>query len=286
MNKDHYINSDIMRNVVNNLKDHSDCIKTGYHDIDNLIGGGLKGGMLYVMASRPGMDRSSLAMNMMLKMMDEGKKIAYFSFESTMEQVMTKLLLMKAKVDTKTVINPTEEDLAAIESAADEIARSNLIIIDEERLDIDELIENILHIPEYQERDVIIIDNIQFFTAMIPDGGYELIGYEETYSYICRNLKAMAKMRNIPIIVLSQVDRAVDQRDVKRPTLPDLRPASDLEYYADVVMFLYRDDHYYKDTELKGIAEVIVAKNLWGRTGRCELVYITDYMAFVTIVRT
>lgn len=286
MNKDYYINSDIMRDIVNNLKEHSDCIKSGYPDIDNLIGGGLKGGMLYILASRPGIDRGTLAMNMMLKMMDEGKKIAYFSFESTMEQVMTTLLLMKAKVDTKAVIDPTEEDLAAIESAANEIAGADLIVIDEARLDIDELIENILPIPEYQERDVIIIDDIQFFTAVIPDTNYVLTSRDEISGYICRNLKSIAKWRNIPIIVLSQVDREVDQRDDKRPALTDLRPASDLEYYADVVMFLYRDDHYNKDTELRGIAEVIVAKNLWGRTGKCNLVHIPDYMAFVTILRS
>lgn len=285
MYKYHYINKNIMKDIVYNLKDHSDYIKTGYHDIDNILGGGFKGGLLYVLASRPGMDRSTLAMNMMLKMMDEGKKIAYFSFESTMEQVMTKLLLMKAKVDTKAAVNPTEEDLVAIESAADEIAGANLIIIDEERLDIDELIENILIIPEYQERDVIIIDNIQFFTALLPNDGYKLTSREETNGYICRNIKMIAKSRNIPVIVLSQVDRGVDQRDEKRPTLTDLRPASDLEYCADVVMFLYRDDYYNKETDLKGIAEVIVAKNLWGRTGKCELVYITDYMVFVNIVK-
>ncbi|MCR5603991.1 MAG: hypothetical protein K6G27_09875 [Lachnospiraceae bacterium] len=261
-------------------------MKTGFKDIDDLLGGGLKGGILYILASRPGIDRGTLAMNMMLKMMDEGKKIAYFSFESTMEQVMTTLLLMKAKVDTKAVIDPTEEDLAAIESAANEIAGADLIVIDEARLDIDELIENILPIPEYQERDVIIIDDIQFFTAVIPDTNYVLTSRDEISGYICRNLKSIAKWRNIPIIVLSQVDREVDQRDDKRPALTDLKPASDLEYYADVVMFLYRDDHYNKDTELRGIAEVIVAKNLWGRTGKCNLVHIPDYMAFVTILRS
>ena len=95
----------------------------------------------------------------------------------------------------------------------------------------------------------------------------------------------MAKARNIPVIVLSQVDREVDQRDDKRPVLTDLRPASDLEYYTDVILLLYRDDYYNKETDLKGIAEVIVAKNLWGRTGRCELVYIPDYMSFVNIVK-
>lgn len=286
MNSDHYINRSIMDDIVKNLKEHANCIKTGFKDIDDLLGGGLKGGMLYILASRPGIDRGTLAMNMMLKMMDEGKKIAYFSFESTMEQVMTTLLLMKAKVDTKAVIDPTEEDLAAIESAADEIAGADLIVIDEARLDIDELIENMLPIPEYQERDVIIIDDIQFFTAVIPDTNYVLTSRDEISGYICRNLKSIAKWRNIPIIVLSQVDREVDQRDDKRPALTDLRPASDLEYYADVVMFLYRDDHYNKDTELRGIAEVIVAKNLWGRTGKCNLVHIPDYMAFVTILRS
>ena len=275
-----------MDDIVKNLKERANCIKTGFKDIDDLLGGGLKGGMLYILASRPDIDRGMLAMNMMLKMMDEDKKIAYFSFESTMEQVMTTLLLMKAKVDTKAVIDLTEEDLAAIESAADEIAGADLIVIDETRLDIDELIENMLPIPEYQERDVIIIDDIQFFTAMIPDTGYELNNHEETLGYICRNLKMIAKSRNLPVIVLSQVDREVDQREDKRPALTDLRPASDLEYYADLVMFLYRDDHYNKNTELRGIAEVIVAKNLWGRTGRCELVHIPDYMAFVTILRS
>ena len=271
--------------VVTCLRNEAKGVESGFHDLDALLGGGFHDGMLYVLASRPGMGKSTLALNMILNMLSHSKKITYFSTESTMNQLLKKMILISSHIEPGTVREYSDEELDAIDHAAAEIAQKQLIINDDTWLEIDDLRE-IMRDSAGEGTDMIIIDYLQLMLAthLLLEDYFD--SRDDEMEYICRSLKALAKELDIPILVLSQLSKNIESRDDKQPLLSDFIEKTGMDAYADVVMFLYRDEFYNLDSERRGIADVNVVKNHLGRQGKCQLIYIPQLMKFVNLVRS
>lgn len=275
---------ELIKGISEEIKNNDSSISTGYHDLDSLLRGGFKDGMLYVLASRPGMGKSALAMNIAMHILGREKKIVYFNVESTMRQQLSKMICLDARIETGTTKDYTNEELDAIDEAAKHLAGMSFMINDDESLDIDQLY-GVMSDHPCSDADMSIIDYLQLMTSVCDRSGEPHGGHDNEMEYICRRLKLLAKKLDIPILVLSQLSKDIEYRDDKRPGVSDLIEPIGMDAYADVIMLLYRDDHYNEDSELKGIAEINIAKNHFGKTGVCRLVYIMQMMKYANITR-
>jgi replicative DNA helicase len=204
---------------------------------------------------------------------------AIFSLEMSKEQLVNRLFALESRVDAQVLRNGRLEDSdweRLIESA-EIIGNSNLIIDDTPSISITELRSKCRKYKMEMNLGVIIIDYLQLMSG---SGGRNSGSRQQEVSDISRSLKALARELNVPVIALSQLSRAVEQRDDKRPMLSDLRESGAIEQDADVVMFIYRDDYYNKESEKKNIAEIIVAKQRNGPVGTVELAWRPQYTQF------
>lgn len=241
-------------------------IQSGFREIDDII--------LYfppktfnVIGARPSMGKTSLALNMMLRMAEQGNKVGFFSLEMSKEEVGDRFLSILSEVpirDIRTGVITTEQS-----RKLKQVSYSNIYIDDTAYMDIDTLRYRIGHLKSKYDIDVVFIDYLQLLTLK----GSSKKKYEEV-SIISRRLKEIAKVFDLPIIALAQLNRAVEQRKDKRPILSDLRDSGSIEADADIIMFLYRDDVYnrndYIDRDLVPM-DVNIAKNRQGRVGDCKL---------------
>ena len=203
--------------------------------------------------------------------------VAIFSLEMSKEQLVNRLFALESKVNSQKIRSGDLEDSdweRLIESA-NIIGNSNLIIDDTPGISITELRSKCRKYKLEHNLGIIIIDYLQLMTA-----GRHSESRQQEISEISRSLKALARELNVPVVALSQLSRAVEQRPEHRPMLSDLRESGAIEQDADVVMFLYRDDYYNKESDKKGIAEVIIAKQRNGPIGTVELVWMPDYTKF------
>lgn len=219
----------------------------------------------------------NVAQNMAFK---EGKTVAIFSLEMSKEQLVNRLFSLESKVDSQALRtgNLTDEDWAKLIEGAAVVGKSNLIIDDTPGISIAELRSKCRKFKLEHNLGIIIIDYLQLMS-----GGKRSESRQQEISEISRSLKAVARELNVPVVALSQLSRAVEQRPDHRPMLSDLRESGAIEQDADVVMFLYRDDYYNKDTDKKNIAEVIIAKQRNGPIGTVELVWLPNYTKFANM---
>ena len=258
-------------------------VATGFLDLDYRTAG-MQPSDLILVAARPSMGKTAFVLNIAQYVaFKQAKTVAIFSLEMSKEQLVNRLFSMESKVDSQHLRTGNLSDVEwekLIESAG-AIGRSNLIIDDTPGISISELRSKCRKYKLEHNLEMIIIDYLQFMSG----SGRSTDSRQQEISDISRSLKALARELHVPVIALSQLSRAVEQRPDHRPMLSDLRESGAIEQDADVVMFIYRDDYYNKDTEKKGIAEIIIAKQRNGPIGTVELVWLPDFTKFANLQR-
>ena len=212
-----------------------------------------------------------------------GKAVAVFSLEMSKEQLVTRVLSNEALVENGRLIsgNLRESDWVKIAEAASTLSRTDIKIDDNPLLTVADMNAKCRRI---ENLGLVVIDYLQLMTSA-GGKGYSGENRQQAVSDISRMLKIMAKELQVPVLCLSQLSRANEKRDDKRPMLSDLRESGAIEQDADIVLFLYRDDYYNEDSEKHNIAECIVAKNRHGETGKVELRWMPEYTTFGTLER-
>ena len=256
-------------------------LSTGFSAVDGKINGLNKSDLL-LLAARPGMGKTSMALNVALAAAKEsGKTVAIFSLEMSREQLVTRLIAAEGLVENTrlTTGNLRESDWVKIAEAASTLSRTGIRIDDNPLLTVADMNAKCRRLDNL---GLVVIDYLQLMTSA---GGKSYSGEnrQQAVSDISRMMKIMAKELQVPVLCLSQLSRANEKREDKRPMLSDLRESGAIEQDADIVMFLYRDDYYNEDSEKRNIAECIVAKNRHGETGKVELRWMPDYTAFGTL---
>ena len=252
-------------------------IATGFTDLDYKTAG-LQPSDLVLIAARPSMGKTAFVLNIAQHICFKSDLCAaVFSLEMSKEQLVNRLLSLESRVDSQSIRtgSMSDADWDSIIEGAGTIANSKLIIDDTPGISIGELRSKCRKFSQEMGLSIIIIDYLQLMT-----GNGRSDSRQQEISDISRSLKALARELHVPVVALSQLSRAVEKRDDHRPMLSDLRESGAIEQDADVVMFLYRDDYYNKESDKKGIAEVIIAKQRNGPIGTVELVWLPDYTKF------
>ena len=260
-------------------ENHLPGLSTGLSAIDQKITG-LNKSDLILLAARPGMGKTSLALNLALNVARGGKTVAVFSLEMSREQLATRLLSSEALVENNRLRTGLlrETDWEKIAGAATVLNRLDIRIDDNPLLSVADMNAKCRRLEGLA---LVVVDYLQLMTS--AGGGRGGENRQQVVSDMSRMLKIMAKELNVPVICLSQLSRANEKRDDKRPMLSDLRESGAIEQDADIVLFLYRDDYYNEDSEKHNIAECIVAKNRHGETGKVELRWMPEYTQFSTL---
>lgn len=256
-------------------------LSTGLSAVDAKINGLNKSDLL-LLAARPGMGKTSMALNVALSAAKEsGKTVAIFSLEMSREQLVTRLIASEGLVENTRLVtgNLRESDWQRIAEAASSLSRMDLRIDDNPLLTVADMNAKCRRL---ENLGLVVIDYLQLMTSA-GGKGYSGENRQQAVSDISRMLKIMAKELQVPVLCLSQLSRANEKRDDKRPMLSDLRESGAIEQDADIVLFLYRDDYYNSDSEKRNVAECIVAKNRHGETGKVELRWMPEYTAFGTL---
>ncbi len=259
-------------------------IPTGFLDLDYKMAG-LQPSDLILIAARPSMGKTSFVLNIAQHVaFKEEKSVAIFSLEMSKEQLVNRLFALEAQVDSQSLRtgNLKDEDWEKLIESAGIIGKSKLIIDDTPGISISELRSKCRKFKLEQGLDLIIIDYLQLMTGHV---GRRSESRQQEISDISRALKGLARELNVPVLALSQLSRAVEQRPDHRPMLSDLRESGAIEQDADVVMFIYRDDYYNKDTELKNVAEIIIAKQRNGSIGTVNLTWLPNYTKFANYLK-
>ena len=253
-------------------------VPSGFHELDQRTTG-FQDGDLIIIAGRPGMGKTSFALNMMRNAaIDSKKKIGFFSLEMANEQLAMRLLCSEARVDSNLVRRGDlpKSQYKNLSLAVGPLSKSDIYLDDTPALSILELRAKARRLKNDVNLDMIIVDYLQLMQG--PKGAESR---QQEIATISRSMKALAKELEIPIVALSQLSRAVEQRSgSKKPQLSDLRESGAIEQDADVVIFLYRDEVYNKDADNEGMAEIIVAKQRNGPTGTVEAAFISRYTRF------
>ena len=256
-------------------------IATGFIDLDYKTAG-LQPSDLVLIAARPSMGKTAFVLNLAQHIAFKlNQTVAIFSLEMSKEQLVNRLFSLESRVDSQHLRtgNLSDMDWEKLIESAGVIGKSNLIIDDTPGISISELRSKCRKYKLEHNLQLIIIDYLQLMSG----SGRGSESRQQEISDISRSLKALARELNVPVIALSQLSRAVEQRPDHRPMLSDLRESGAIEQDADVVMFIYRDDYYNKDTDKKGIAEIIIAKQRNGPIGTIELVWLPDYTKFANM---
>lgn len=258
-------------------------IATGFLDLDYKTAG-MQPADLVLVAARPSMGKTAFVLNIAQHVAFKlNQTVAIFSLEMSKEQLVNRLFSLESRVDSQHLRtgNLTDMEWEKLIESAGVIGQSNLIIDDTPGISIAELRSKCRKYKMDHDLKMIIIDYLQLMSG----GGRGSESRQQEISDISRSLKALARELSVPVITLSQLSRAVEQRPDHRPMLSDLRESGAIEQDADVVMFIYRDDYYNKDTDKKGIAEIIIAKQRNGPIGTVELVWLPDYTKFANMER-
>ena len=253
-------------------------LSTGLTDLDRAISG-LNKSDLILLAARPGMGKTSMALNILLEAgKKSGKNVAFFSLEMSREQLALRLISSECFVDNKKLVTGklTEEDWEKVAVAADSLNRSRIFIDDDSSVSVADISAKCRRMDNL---GLVIIDYLQLMQSA---GGRTYSGEnrQQVVSDISRALKIMAKELDVPVLCLSQLSRANESRSDKRPMLSDLRESGAIEQDADIVMFLYREGYYDKDTPNPNLAECIIAKNRHGETRTVELQWLPEFTTF------
>ena len=258
-------------------------IPTGFIDLDYRTAG-LQPSDLVLIAARPSMGKTAFVLNIAQYVaFHENMCTAIFSLEMSKEQLVNRLFSLESRVDAQALRtgNLSDADWAKLVEGAGIIGDSELIIDDTPGISISEMRSKCRKYKLEHDLKLIIIDYLQLMSG----SGRSTDSRQQEISDISRSLKALARELNVPVLALSQLSRAVEQRPDHRPMLSDLRESGAIEQDADVVMFIYRDDYYNKDTELTGISEIIIAKQRNGPIGTVNLAWLPEYTKFANLER-
>ena len=251
---------------------------TGFGDLDRTLTG-FHGSELILLAARPGMGKTSFALNVLLHAGKfSGKSVVFFSLEMSREQLATRLISSEAFLDNKKLmtgkLSPDDWDKVTLASAA--LAHTKIFIDDNPSLSVADMNAKCRRLDDL---GLVVIDYLQLMTSA-GGKGYAGENRQQVVSDISRALKIMAKELDVPVLCLSQLSRANESRSDKRPMLSDLRESGAIEQDADIVMFLYREGYYDKETPNPNLAECIIAKNRHGETRTVELQWLPEFTTF------
>ena len=255
-------------------------IPTGFIDLDYKLSG-LQPSDLVLIAARPSMGKTAFVLNIAQHVaFRQNKSVAIFSLEMSKEQLVNRLFSLESHVDAQLLRtgNLSDTDWEKLIEGAGTIGNSRMIIDDTSGISISEMRSKCRKYKLEQGLDLVIIDYLQLMSGSGRQKKMRAVSRE--ISEISRSLKGLARELNVPVIALSQLSRAVEQRTDKRPMLSDLRESGAIEQDADVCMFIYRDDYYNPDTEDKNIAEIIIAKQRNGPVGTVRLAWMPQYTRF------
>lgn len=265
-----------------NRKQHITGVPTGFIDLDYRTAG-LHGSEFILIAARPAMGKSAFVLNIAANAaLKSNVPVAIFSLEMSKDQMVNRILCSEAMVDSNKVRTGKleEEDWARLAGAIGPLSEAGIYIDDTPGISIMEIRARARKLKLEKKIGLVIIDYLQ----LVQGSSKRASGSrEQEIAEISRSLKILAKELDIPVIALSQLSRAVEQRPDHRPMLSDLRESGSIEQDADIVMFLYRDDYYNEDSEKKDIAEVIIAKQRSGSTGTIDLGWLGSYTKFVNL---
>ena len=259
-------------------------IPTGFIDLDYKLSG-LQPSDLILIAARPSMGKTAFVLNIAQYVAFKKEKgVAIFSLEMSKEQLVNRLFALESQVDSQALRtgNLKDSDWEKLIEGAGIIGKSNMIIDDTPGISVSELRSKCRKYKLEHDIRLIIIDYLQLMSG---SAGGRSESRQQEISEISRSLKALARELNVPVVALSQLSRAVEARPDKRPMLSDLRESGAIEQDADVVMFIYRDEYYNKDSEKKRQAEIIVAKQRNGPVGTVDLAWLADYTKFANLSR-
>ena len=266
-----------------NKKQHITGVPTGFAELDYKTAG-LHGSELILIAARPAMGKTAFALNIATNAAVRANvPVAVFSLEMSKEQLVNRILCSEAMVDSNKVRTGKleEDDWAKLAGAIGPLSEAEIYIDDTPGINVTEIRAKCRKLKLEKNIGMVVIDYLQLVQGSNKRNGSR----EQEISEISRSLKILAKELNVPVIALSQLSRAAEQRPDHRPMLSDLRESGAIEQDADIVTFLYRDDYYNKDSEKKDIAEVIIAKHRGGSTGTVELLWLGSYTKFVNLER-
>lgn len=260
-------------------------LSTGFYDLDYKTAG-LQPSDLIIIAARPAMGKTAFVLNIAEHVAVKSNiTTAIFSLEMSKEQLVKRILSMNSKVDSQAIRSGElqDDDWIKLVESARKIGGSGLVIDDTPSISVQELRSKCRKLKLEKNLGLVIIDYLQLMTS---GSNRSNESKQQEVSEISRNLKALAREINAPVIALSQLSRAVEQRPDKRPMMSDLRESGAIEQDADIVMFIYRDDYYNKESEEAGVSEIIIGKQRSGPTGTVKLAWLSQYTKFGNLERS
>lgn len=269
--------------IASRNRDSVTGIPMGFTDLDYQTSG-LQPSDLVLIAARPSMGKTAFVLNIAHHVtLRENQCCAIFSLEMSKEQLVNRMLAMDSNVDSQNMRNGklSEADWEKLVESAGNIGTSRLLIDDTPGISVSELRSKCRKFKLEHDLKLVMIDYLQLMTG----SGRGSDSRQQEISDISRSLKALAREIECPVIALSQLSRACETRNDHRPMLSDLRESGAIEQDADVVMFIYRDDYYNKDSEEKNVSEIIIAKQRNGPTGTVKLAWLPEYTKFANLAR-
>ena len=258
-------------------------VPTGFSDFDKMTAG-LQPSDLIIVAGRPSMGKTALALNMAQSAaVEQGKRVAVFSLEMAKEQLVMRMLCSQARIDASRMRGGflKDSDWPKLAKAAGQLSQAPIYIDDTGAISILEMRAKCRRLQADKGLDLIMVDYLQLMRGSSSSDGSR----EREISEISRGLKALARELSVPVIALSQLNRSLEQRQDKRPMLSDLRESGAIEQDADVITFVYRDDYYNPESEDKGLAEIIIGKQRNGATGTVKLTFLKQFTLFADLQR-
>jgi replicative DNA helicase len=257
-------------------------VPTGFKELDRLCAG-LQPSDLVIVAARPSMGKTSFGLSIAYHAaINQGQPVALFSMEMSKEQLVQRMLCSAACIDQQRVRTGflKENDWIQLTAKAREMTRAPIYIDDSAMLTVRQIRAKARRLQVEKNLGLIVIDYLQLMHS-----GRRTENRQQEIADISRSLKGLAKELNVPVVALAQLSRSVEQRQNKRPMLSDLRESGSLEQDADVVVFIYRDDYYNPESEKRGLAEIIIAKQRSGPVGKVELAFVKEYTKFMNLSR-
>ena len=256
-------------------------IPTGYRDLDRKLAG-LHATNLIIIAARPSMGKSALALNIAQNVALQDRPVAIFSLEMSREEVVSRMLCAAGRIDSQRLRTGhlTEADFTKLSNAASQLYKKPIYVDDSPGLTVTEIRAKARRLRRRPGLGLVVVDYLQLMHG--PAGENR----QQEIALISRSLKNLARELEVPVIALSQLNRSLEQREDKRPRLGDLRESGALEQDSDVVMFIYRDEYYSPDrVESKGVAEVIIAKHRQGAVGKVQMTFLPEFTLFADMGR-
>jgi replicative DNA helicase len=256
-------------------------IPTGFRDLDRKLAG-LHPTNLLVLAARPGMGKTALALNVAQNVAIADHPVAIFSLEMSREEVVTRMLCSTGRIDSQKLRTGrlTEADFTKLSTAASALYKKPIFVDDSPGLTVTEIRAKCRRLRRKPGLSLVVVDYLQL---MAGSGGENR---QQEIALISRSLKNLARELHVPILAVSQLNRSLESREDKRPRLGDLRESGAIEQDSDVVMFIYRDEYYHAEkVEAKGIAEVVIAKHRQGAVGKVDMTFLPEFTLFADMGR-